>query len=143
MSALAQNGSVQVALGSDQLTVSGLGLTFTPTGVTVSLQKPGDAVRLGMTSTVTFAAPTAPAIRLPLSALYNDKDQTAVWVVESDKVRRVPIQVAGASGNELLVASGLNPGQVVVTAGVNLLREGQKVSILGQQPAEAPAGAAQ
>lgn len=41
MSALAQNGSVQVAIGSGQLTVSGLGLAFTPTGVTVSLQKPG------------------------------------------------------------------------------------------------------
>lgn len=108
----------------------------------ITLQKPGNAVRLGMTATVAFAAPTSPAIRLPLTALYNDKEQTSVWVVESDKVKRVPVQVAGANGNELLVASGLNPGQVVVTAGVNLLREGQKVSILGQQPTAAPAGAA-
>ncbi len=109
----------------------------------IALPKPGEGIRLGMTATVGFATPTAPAIRLPLSALHNDKDQTTVWVVESDKVRRVPVQVAGATGNELLVASGLNPGQVVVTAGVNLLREGQKVSILGQPPAAAPAGAAQ
>lgn len=108
----------------------------------IALPKPGDAVRLGMSATVAFAAPTAPAIRLPLTALYNDKDQTAVWVVENDKVRRVPVQVAGATGNELLVAAGLNPGQTVVTAGVNLLREGQKVSILGQQAKPAPAGAA-
>ena len=108
----------------------------------IALPKAGDAVRLGMSATVAFAAPTAPAIRLPLTALYNDKDQTSVWVVENDKVRRVAVQVAGATGNELLVASGLNPGQTVVTAGVNLLREGQKVSILGQQAKPAPAGAA-
>ena len=108
----------------------------------IALTRAGDAVRLGMSATVAFAAPTAPAIRLPLTALYNDKDQTSVWVVENDKVRRVAVQVAGATGNELLVASGLNPGQTVVTAGVNLLREGQKVSILGQQAKPAPAGAA-
>ncbi len=108
----------------------------------IALTKPGDAVRLGMSATVAFAAPTPPAIRLPLTALYNDKDQTSVWVVENDKVRRVAVQVAGATGNELLVAAGLNPGQTVVTAGVNLLREGQKVSILGQQAKPAPAGAA-
>ncbi len=108
----------------------------------IALTKPGDAVRLGMSATVAFAAPTPPAIRLPLTALYNDKDQTSVWVVENDKVRRVAVQVAGATGNELLVAAGLNPGQTVVTAGVNLLREGQKVSILGQPAKPAPAGAA-
>lgn len=108
----------------------------------IALPKAGDSVRLGMTATVAFAAPVPPAIRLPLSALHNDKDQTTVWVVENDKVKRVPIQVAGATGNELLVGAGLNPGQVVVTAGVNLLREGQKVSILGQQAKAAPAGAA-
>ncbi len=108
----------------------------------IALAKPGDGIRLGMTATVALAATTPPAIRLPLTALYNDKDRTTVWVVENDKVRRLPVQVAGASGNELLVAAGLNPGQVVVTAGVNLLREGQKVSLVGQQPKAVLAGAA-
>lgn len=109
----------------------------------VTLPKAGSEVRLGMTATVAFSATTQPAIRLPLTALHNDKGQTTVWIVENGKVRRVPVQLAGATGNELLVASGLNPGQTVVTAGVNLLHVGQKVSILGQQPKAAPAGATQ
>ncbi len=108
----------------------------------VTLPNAGNEVRLGMTATVAFSATTQPAIRLPLTALYNDKEQTSVWVVEQGRVRRVPVQLAGAAGNELLVASGLNPGQTVVTAGVNLLHEGQKVSILVQPPKPAPAGAA-
>ena len=41
MSTLAQNGSVPVAAGLDTLAVTGLALPFTPTGVTVALQKPG------------------------------------------------------------------------------------------------------
>lgn len=108
----------------------------------IALPKAGHEVRLGMTATVAFSATTQPTIRLPLPALYNDKGQTSVWVVESGKVRRVPVQLAGAAGNELLIAAGLHPGQTVVTAGVNLLHEGQKVSILGQQPNLVPAGAA-
>ena len=98
----------------------------------ISLPKAGAEVRLGMTATVQFAVPSPAAIRLPLSALVRQKDGTAVWVVESGKVSLVAVQVAGTAGNELLVASGLNPGQVVVTAGVNQLQPGQKVSLLGE-----------
>lgn len=107
----------------------------------IALPEPGEGLRLGMSATVAFTAPAPSAIRLPLTALHHAKDQTTVWVIENDKVRRVPVQVAGATGNDMLVAAGLNPGQTVVTAGVNLLREGQTVSIL-PQAAAAPAGAA-
>lgn len=99
----------------------------------ISLPKAGPEVRLGMTATVQFARAGASTIRLPLTALVNQKDSTAVWVVENGKVSLVPVQLAGNSGNELLVLSGLNPGQVVVTAGVNQLQPGQRVSVLGQE----------
>ncbi len=109
----------------------------------ISLPKAGPEVRLGMTATVQFAVPAPAAIRLPLSALVRQQEATAVWVVENGKVALVPVQVAGTTGNELLVASGLNPGQVVVTAGVNQLQPGQKVSLLGEElPATTTATAA-
>jgi cold shock CspA family protein len=37
------------------------------------------------------------------------------------------VQVAGADGNEAVIAAGLQTGQVVVTAGVHVLNPGQKV----------------
>jgi hypothetical protein len=37
----------------------------------------------------------------------------------------------------MLVASGIEPGQTVVTAGVNLLKPGQKVKVLDADPATA------
>ncbi|WP_225984663.1 efflux RND transporter periplasmic adaptor subunit [Noviherbaspirillum aerium] len=102
----------------------------------VSIPASAENVRLGMTAYVTFAAKTEnPAIRLPLTALFQDKSNTAVWVVENGVVKMVPVQVAGTAGNDILVSGGVAPGQTVVTAGVNLLKPGQKVKILGEEVA--------
>ena len=104
-------------------------------------------VKLGMTAYVAFASTSSkPMIKLPLTALFQDKSNSAVWVVEQGAVKRVPVQVAGNSGNEIVISDGLAPGQIVVTAGVNLLRPGQKVKILGadaaaERASDATAGA--
>ena len=98
--------------------------------------------RLGMTAVVQFASQSAtPQIKVPLTALFNEKSQSSVWVVENGAVKRVPVTVGGVAGNELLLTSGVKAGQTVVTAGVNLLKPGQKVTILGAETA-APATAA-
>jgi len=99
----------------------------------ISLPRAGPEIRLGMTATVQFAAPALPGIHLPMTALVNSKEGTAVWVVENGVVKLVPVQVASATGTEVLIAQGLSAGQSVVTAGVNQLRPGQKVSLLGQE----------
>lgn len=109
----------------------------------VSIPKAGNDIRLGMTATVAFASAAAPGIRLPLTALFHNKEATSVWVIDKGAVRLVPVQVAGASGNDVLIASGLDHGQAVVTAGVNMLREGQKVTVLGQELAAIKAAPAQ
>ena len=91
-------------------------------------------VRLGMTAYVAFASKTPDArMTLPLTALFKSKSGSAVWVVENGAVHLVPVQVAGSSGDDLVVAGGISPGQLVVTAGVNLLKPGQKVKILGEE----------
>lgn len=88
-------------------------------------------IRLGMTAYVRFAASVAnPRIKVPLTALVREGDATALWVVEQGAVRLAPVKLSGVSGNELLVESGVSSGQTVVTAGVNLLKPGQKVTVL-------------
>lgn len=89
-------------------------------------------IKLGMTATVSFVAKSSNAmIKLPMTALFQEKNVTSVWIVENGQVKLIPVQLAGTSGNDVLVAGGVVAGQVVVTAGVNLLKVGQKVSILG------------
>lgn len=87
-------------------------------------------VQLGQTLTVSMALPQREGItRLPLTAVMQQQGQTAVWLVDpaSMTVKVQPVVVAGADGNDVIVAAGLNPGQVVVTAGVHVLTPGQKV----------------
>lgn len=92
-------------------------------------------IKLGMTAAVSFVAknPTA-MIKLPLTALFQEKNATSVWVVEGGVVKMLPVQLAGSSGQDVLLAGGVSVGQTVVTAGVNLLKPGQKVTILGVDP---------
>ena len=109
----------------------------------VKVAIPDDATEasLGMTALVRFVSKTPQAlVRLPLTALYHDQTQTAVWLVEHGTVRLVPVALATTNGNDVLLSAGVKAGQTVVTAGVNLLKPGQKVTILGQELAkEAPA----
>jgi multidrug efflux system membrane fusion protein len=101
--------------------------------------------KLGMTAVAQFESRSKePRIKVPLTALYHEKNATSVWVVEKERVKLVPVTVAGADGNELILASGVRAGQTVVTAGVHLLKPGQRVRILGQEPLQdkAAAGAA-
>jgi len=93
-------------------------------------------VRLGMSAYVTIHGISEQyGIRLPLTALFRRNEESAVWVVENGSVRAVPVRVVGSAGNDVLVSGALAPGQVVVTAGANLLQPGQKVKILGSDPA--------
>lgn len=94
-------------------------------------------VPLGSTAYVTLPAPTgalAQAIKLPTSALMHDAAQgrsgSAVWVFDaaSGTVQQRPVVVAGADGNDVVIASGLKPGEEVVAAGVHVLAPGQKVT---------------
>ena len=99
--------------------------------------------RLGMTAVVRFASKTdTPRIKVPLTALFSEKSVTSVWVVEGGVVKLVPVTIAGVAGNDLVLGSGVKPGQTIVTAGVNLLKPGQKVKILGNDVPVKPAAPA-
>ncbi len=104
------------------------------------------AARLGQTAVVTVQqGESLPAIKLPLTAVMQQQGQTAVWLLDKNSmtVRVQPIQVAGADGNEAVVASGLTPGDVVITAGVHVLTPGLKVKFEGAPAAASgPAAAA-
>ena len=87
-------------------------------------------VRLGQTATVLMELPqTAGVTKLPLSALREEQGRSAVWLVDraSMTVSSHDVKLAGADGNDAVIAAGLAPGQIVVTAGVHVLNPGQKV----------------
>jgi len=102
-------------------------------------------VKLGQTATVRVELPqTAGVTKLPLTALKEEQGRSIVWLVDrqSMTVRAQAVQVAGADGNDAVITGGLQPGQVVVTAGVHVLNPGQTVKFYVEPGASAAASAA-
>jgi RND family efflux transporter MFP subunit len=97
--------------------------------VRVRLIDPPAAMRLGSTVTGRMTLDGAPGIAVPATALVRADGKTAVWVVDkaTGTVSMRSIQLGNADANSVQVISGLQPGDVVVTAGVQALRPGQKV----------------
>ena len=94
-----------------------------------------DSLPLGSTVTVLPAALPAVAgaglIKIPTSALRQEGQGSAVWLLDDNSmtVKSQTVQVAGADGNDVVIAAGLTPGMLVVTAGVHVLSAGQQVSL--------------
>lgn len=102
-------------------------------------------LRLGQTATVAISAPAGgTVIKLPLQAVFERGGQPMVWTVDraAMTVKATPVTVAGAEGNLVLVGAGLAAGASVVTAGVHVLNEGQKVRWYQEPAASAPAAPA-
>ncbi len=102
----------------------------------VRLALPADAAApLGATARVLLDMPPGMAapqvLRLPTSAVMaaGAGKGSQVWVFDAaaGTVQPRDVTVATADGNDLVIASGLKPGDEVVAAGVHVLTPGQKV----------------
>ncbi|WP_458764166.1 efflux RND transporter periplasmic adaptor subunit [Cupriavidus basilensis] len=99
----------------------------------ISVPNPPADFKFGMTAVVTFTRTgDAAALRVPLSALLQKQGSNQVWVYDAATGAVQPVNVAlgELQGNEIQVRQGLSPGQTIVTAGVHLLKPGQKVKPL-------------
>jgi len=101
--------------------------------VRVGLIEPPADMRLGsaVTGTATFGG--VAGIEIPASALTRTEGEPAVWIVDpaTNKVALRMVQIADFSPTTVIVSNGLTAGEVVVTAGVQALRPGQEVRLLG------------
>jgi RND family efflux transporter MFP subunit len=71
---------------------------------------------------------------LPASALSRANGTPSVWVLDtaSETVSPKPVEVAAYRASEIVISGGIAAGDVVVTAGIQSLRPGQRVRLLGQ-----------
>jgi RND family efflux transporter MFP subunit len=103
----------------------------------IAIDNEDAAVVLGMSAEVRAHLSGTAEPRIPLTALFHRDGAPAVWVVggRPATVRLVRVTTGDVSGDLVAVTSGLKPGDVVVTAGVQLLRESQPVTLLAAAPA--------
>lgn len=86
---------------------------------------------LGQTATVRVElAPADGKLRLPLSAVTGQDDQTSVWVLDQPtmKVHRRVVRILRPEGDGVVIDSGLRTGDIVVTAGAHVLTPDQTVA---------------
>lgn len=98
----------------------------------VTVLEAGNDVEWGMSARVAAVANSGEAkIEVPVAALYSKGDQPQVFVVNGEgTVNARKVQTGGIAGERVVIASGLNPGDVVVAAGAQLLRPGQRVRVM-------------
>ena len=104
--------------------------------VKIALNDPPADMRLGSTVTGRVATPAAQIIEIPGSALTEANGLPAAWVVDptNKTVSLQSVRVSRYEPNSVIIAQGLHPGDIVVTAGVQALRPGQKVRLLDERP---------
>jgi RND family efflux transporter MFP subunit len=101
--------------------------------VKVGIIDPPPAMALGSTVTGSIKLQAPAGVEVPPSALTQANGRPAVWVVDpaSHTVSLRDVDVARYDPASVVIAQGLEPGDVVVTAGAQVLRPGQKVRLLG------------
>ncbi|MEM6273749.1 MAG: efflux RND transporter periplasmic adaptor subunit [Myxococcota bacterium] len=99
-----------------------------PKGVTIL---PGMAGR-AKADPITEQPDTEGEIVIPISAVFSRSahKRPAVWVVNEDNnsVTARPVTIAHTSSTGYAISSGINPGELIVTAGVSFLTEGQVIA---------------
>ncbi len=103
--------------------------------VKVGLTDPPTAMRLGATVTGRVETEASAIIEIPAAALTNSNQQPAVWIVDTDNrtVSLRNVDVLRFDQASVAVSGGLDTGEVIVTAGVQALHQGQKVRLLGSE----------
>ena len=99
--------------------------------VKVGLRSTPDVMTLGALVNGTGPMRQRQVVLLPWGALFEIDGRPAVWLVDpaSSLVSLKPIAIDRYTSDRIAVSSGLRSGDVVVSAGVQLLRPGQKVEI--------------
>jgi len=108
--------------------------------VTILINSSLTGLRAGMTAEVDFTFEgigrtgySGMAFRLPIAALAAGEMQKAyvfVYDAEKEVVQKRYIQTESILNNEVLISSGLKAGEIIATAGVSFLRDGQRVRLL-------------
>src|SRR6516165_1012586 len=101
--------------------------------VKVGLTDAPAAMRLGSTVVGRMQQDATPTIEIPATALSEINHAPAVWVVDPKSLTVSPrnVEVLRHNPATVAIATGLEPGDIVVTAGTQALHPGQKTRLLG------------
>jgi membrane fusion protein (multidrug efflux system) len=93
--------------------------------VRASFANPQGLLRSGNTGKVRLSLQHTDAIIIPESATIEMQDKVFVFALtDSNRVKKVPIEIVGKSGTNYLVKDGVKAGDQIVLSGIDHLQEG-------------------
>lgn len=103
--------------------------------VRVAVDASAGSMLFGASVDGVFAGHGETGIALPPEAIFDGNGKPAVWLYSREKgaVTLHPVAIARYEDDRVIVSGGLARGDLVVTAGVNRLREGQPVKLEGEE----------
>ncbi len=111
--------------------------------VRADLKNPPSGIRPGMTAEVIFSLPregdelgVLTGFMIPIAAVLPEADDGfSVFVFDSETstVRKSRVQTGGVGDNSIAILEGLVEGQIIATAGVAFLNDGQPVTLLDEE----------
>lgn len=93
---------------------------------------------MSVTVTIDFKPSSAELTTIPISALIQRRGRSYVWLYDEQdqSIHDVPVRVQQImKDGTVIIRSELRAGQQIISAGVNELKEGQKVRLLPPVPA--------
>jgi RND family efflux transporter MFP subunit len=98
--------------------------------VKIELANAGGALKFGMPATVSFSTgERRDGIFVPKSALIEIQGKPVVYINEGGRARRRNVTPGKQHDGDIEIESGLEPGDVVVTRGVERLGDGSRVRV--------------
>jgi RND family efflux transporter MFP subunit len=100
--------------------------------IRVALHEPPGEMLLGATVSGAISLDSPPVMTVPVTALTESDGKPSVWVVNpsTNTVQLRKVEIVRFDPSRIIISEGLRDGEVVVTAGVNVLHPGQKVRLL-------------
>lgn len=97
--------------------------------VKVNVEKPPASMTLGAAVVGEASLPPKKVITIPTAALFSDGGEPAVWLVDtkSKRVSLKRIAVLTYESDRAIIENGLNPGELIVSRGAQLLHPDQIV----------------
>jgi RND family efflux transporter MFP subunit len=90
----------------------------------------GMTARVRINETVKSSSKNVGRFKVPLTAIFQQNDKTAVWIVAQDRsVSLRAVEVSAYRDDGALISSGVAAGERIISAGVHKITAGDKVII--------------
>lgn len=107
---------------------------------TVIVDNPAGEILPGMTAEAIFhialkETPIAGMMWIPLTAIFEENGKTWVWIVDpqTHRVQKKSVEIGSPESQFIPVKGDIQKGDILVTAGVHYLQEGQEVRVMSEE----------